>query len=163
MEAINTIKKLEASKEFKEWRKEHKDNYLVHVFKLLDKANENEWQIGYYNKKNDRITTFVTNGKISINPESEIFKDAELIMPLELEKVSLSYEQIAKAAEEFQEQKYQKEKPLKVIMILQHIKTGHVWNITYVTQTYKTLNMKIDSSTGEVQSHNLASIFEFKA
>ena len=29
--------------------------YLVHAFKMLDKANQDEWQIGYYDNKNDEM------------------------------------------------------------------------------------------------------------
>ncbi|MBI2652931.1 hypothetical protein HYX00_05695, partial [Candidatus Woesearchaeota archaeon] len=39
---------------------------------------------------------------------------------------------------------------------------GNIWNITYITEAFNTLNMKIDASNGKVLEHNLSSIFSFK-
>ena len=61
METKTILEKLEASKEFTEWKKDNPDTYLVHFFKMLDKENVNEWQIGFYNSNKRMITTFVFN------------------------------------------------------------------------------------------------------
>ncbi len=39
---------------------------------------------------------------------------------------------------------------------------GDIWNITYVTEAFNTLNMKIDAENGRVLEHNLASVFSFR-
>ena len=53
--------------------------------------------------------------------------------------------------------------PIKTIAILQNIKPhGNIWNLTYITQAFNTLNMKIDASTGKILDHNHSSIFSFR-
>ena len=37
-----------------------------------------------------------------------------------------------------------------------------MYNITYVTQSFKTLNIRVDAISGVVLSHNIVSIFDFK-
>ena len=59
MDIISKLKSLEKNPEFKDWQKQHKNHYLVHAFKLLDEPNKSIWQIGYYDKESDTITTFV--------------------------------------------------------------------------------------------------------
>src|SRR3989344_2458059 len=52
---------------------------------------------------------------------------------------------------------------IKTIAILQNIKElGNIWNITYVTEAFNTLNMRIDASTGKVLEHKLSSVFSFR-
>ena len=58
---------------------------------------------------------------------------------------------------------YKQETPFKIITILQKLDIGQVYNITYVTQSFKVLNFKIDSSNGKVLKKSLKSIMEFKA
>jgi hypothetical protein len=54
--------------------------------------------------------------------------------------------------------KRHKELVTKRIFVVQHITEGTVWNNTYVTQSLKTLNVKIDCQSGKVLSENLQSI-----
>ena len=58
MQVKDKLKFLQDSKEFGEWKKKNKESYLAHVFRMLDEANINIWQFGYYNK-DDTITTFI--------------------------------------------------------------------------------------------------------
>ena len=49
---------------------------------------------------------------------------------------------------------------MKKIMILQSLPAplGTVWNVTFVLQTFQTLNIKIDVQTGEVKEHKCISL-----
>jgi len=160
---FEAIKTLENSKEFKEFRKQNKTAFLTHVFYMLDEANKNAVQIGYYNKAKDKITTFIVEGNSIIkNPEAEVFKEQETIMkPLDLSKVKIDVDEAVEIADNLQKAKYKEEIPIKKIAILQHLPVGQVWNITFVAQTFKTLNIKIDSETRKVVSEKLLSIVEF--
>jgi len=160
---IESVKKLEDSKEFKDFKKQNKEAYLAHVFYMLDEANQDIVQIGYYNKSKDRITTFVVEGdNITKNPEAEVFKEQEIMMkPIDLSKVKINVNEAVDIAEKLQKDKYKQEIPVKKIAILQHLPLGQVWNITFVTQTFKTLNIKIDSGTKKIVSEKLLSIIEF--
>src|SRR3989338_639016 len=137
MDLKPALKKLEESKDYKDWHKSNKDTYFSYAFKIPQEMPD-EWQLGFYNKKNDRITTFVMNGSaIIIRPEEEVFKREETkINKIELEKVNLTFDNAISKANEFQSKNYPKDKSVKAIVILQNIsKYGNVWNITYITES----------------------------
>lgn len=156
-------KTLESSKEFKGFKTKNKEAFLTHVFYMLDEANENCVQIGYYNPKKDKITTFIIDGKsITKTPEAEVFKEEKtVIKDLDLKTVKLWVDDAVEIAEKLQKDKYPSDAPIKKIAILQHLPLGQVWNITFVTATFKTLNIKVDSESGKVVAEKLISIAEF--
>jgi len=165
MQTKDIIKDLCEHSEFKNWKKENKDCYLVHVFKMLDEPNEGIWQIGYYNKEKDKITTFfIEKDDIKVIPEEEAYKRPKsIIKELKIDKVKTSMEEAMEKANEIMKKEYSQEQPVKTILILQNIKEGLVWNITFVTQSFKTLNIKISAETGKVVSHELISLMQFNA
>ena len=164
MEIKDVLKRLEQNKEFKEWKKKNKYSFLAHVFKMLDDANIDDWQIGYYNK-DDTITTFIiTPSDIKIAETENIFKKPEAkIKKLDKEKIKIDITEALQTAEKIQVTEYKAETPFKIITILQTLDIGQVYNITYVTQSFKILNLKIDSSNGKVLKKSLNSIMDFKA
>ena len=165
MDLKPSLKKLQESSDFKKWHTKNKETYLSYAFKIPQEMKDSEWQFGYYNKKKDRITTFViTNDGITIRPEEEIFKKEDIkISGIEIDKIKLSFDDAAQRAEELQRKNFPKDKSIKTIVILQNAQGfGNVWNITYVTEAFNTLNMKIDASTGKIVEHNLTSVLSFR-
>ena len=59
MDFNSALEKLKDSNIFKKWKKENPKCYIIHGFIMLDPEMDDEWQIGYYNADNERITTFV--------------------------------------------------------------------------------------------------------
>ncbi len=164
MEILDILKRLEQDKGFKEWKGKHKGSFLAHVFKMLDDANRDDWQVGYYNK-DDTITTFIiTETDIKIAETENIFKrpDAK-IKELKKEGIKTDIAEALQTAEKIQATEYKQEIPFKIITILQNLDVGQVYNITYVTKSFKTLNIKVDSKTGKVKNKSLKSIMDFKA
>jgi hypothetical protein len=161
MEPFDEIEKLEASDVFKEWKKENRDAYLTHAFIMIDPNIKQEWQIGYYTESNDKITTFDISEKIIKNPPAEAFKKEGAISKLDIEKVKVPFEKAAETADIIQKQKYSRCAATNKIIILQTI-TKQVWNITYVSVTMETLNIKIDAETGEVISDSMKSLFKIE-
>jgi hypothetical protein len=161
MEIKEIISLLEKSPEYKEWKKKHKDCYLVHLFKMADDANSDIWQIGFYSNKEDKITTFILEkSKVNVVPEGEIFREEEhKLKELDLSSVKFDYTEALKIAHELHAAQYKKEQIFKTIMILQHM-DNQIWNITFVTNSFKTLNIKISAETGQVISHDLQSLIE---
>ncbi|MEM4336561.1 MAG: hypothetical protein QXG86_00980 [Candidatus Woesearchaeota archaeon] len=157
---IELIKKLEACKEFKEYCRDNKDIFLAHFFYMDDEPNKDIVQIGYYNKKTEMIVTFmVEKDKVTKNPEEKVFKEQqEVIMPLEMSKVKIDVEQAFEIADNFQKKKYPEQKPVKRVAILQHLPLGQVWNITYISNSFNTLNIKIDSEKKKIISDKLISL-----
>jgi len=165
METKEIIEKLCNHPEFKEWEKHNEECYLVHIFKMLDDLNEKVWQVGYYNKKNDKITTFfMDDNDIKIIPEEEVYKkEKKAIKKLDIKKVEVSMQDSLKKANELLKKKYKGESSLKTILILQNINEGLVWNITFVTNSFKTLNVKVDANNGKIVKHEFTSLMEVKA
>lgn len=159
------IKKLKADSEFNNWKKINKDYYLVHCFKMLDPANRDEWQIGYYDDKNDKMVTFIVEpGEIRMVPEKDIFrKEKQRIKEIDMKKVKLSLDKILDIAKKFIDKKYKGEMSMKTIILLQHLDVGQVWNLTFLTNSFKTLNLKISSESGKVLKHELTSLLQFEA
>lgn len=157
------LDKLKNSEIFKDWRKENEKSHLAHVFILLDEANKGEWQIGYYTPETSKITTFVVGEDISQNPDEEVFKKpGTTVKGIDLDKVKKELDSVVKSADNLQQEKYKPHTPVKKIVILQNLDIGQVWNVTYVTSSMQTLNIKIDSETGEIKEDKLVSLIEFK-
>ena len=165
MDLKPTLKKFEESPDFRKWRQKNKNTYLSYAFKIPQEMGSNDWQLGFYNRKNDKITTFeILGDNIKIKPEEEIFKKEDTkVNQIQLEKVKLTFDNAIEKANEFQQKNHPKDKSIKTIAILQNIlEFGNVWNITYITEAFNTLNMKIDASSGKILEHNLSSIFSFR-
>ena len=157
---LEEIKRLESSQEFRERIKKNPDIFLAHVFYIIDEENKGIVQAGYYSKKKDIILTFIVEKeKISFNCEDRVFKEQKTaIKPLDLSKVKIDVNEALEIADALQKEKYKAQLPVKKIAILQHLPAGQVWNITFLTQSFKTLNIKIDSETREIVSDKLVSI-----
>ena len=165
MDLKSALKKLEESPDFRKWHQKNKNTYFSYAFKIPQEMGSNDWQLGFYNKKKDRITTFVVNGNgIKIRLEEEIFKKEEAkVNEILLDKVKLTFDNAVLKADEFQQKNFPKDRSIKTIVILQNLSNlGNIWNITYVTEAFNTLNMKIDASNGKILEHNLSSVFSFR-
>ncbi len=157
MEIKELVEKLESSDEFRSWRKDNEGFYLVHLFYMSNQPA----QIGYYDKESDRITTFEVNGGVSINPTSEVFKESKSVPRLELSNVKTDRHEALETVKELIKQHYPKEILDKEMILLQEISNRTVYNVTYFTKAFNTLNIKVDAGTGKVISHDLNSLVSF--
>ncbi len=165
MDLKPALQKLEKSPDFKKWHQKNKNTYFSYAFKILEEMGSDDWQLGFYDKKKDRITTFMmVGGNINIRPEEEVFKKEDTkVNEVQLDSVRLAFDSIIAKSNEFQNKNFPNDKSVKTIVILQNIpKYGNVWNITFVTEAFNTLNMKIDASSGKILEHNLSSILSFR-
>ena len=155
------LDKLHASDAFKKWKKEHEGYFLAHFFKMLDKENEESWQIGYCNPDGFAIMTFLVAGDdISTMEESKPFKKPDaIIQELNMEAVHIDWEEAMATAVAKQKKDYPKELPMKVFFILQNIDKEIVYNITFFTQTFKALNIRVHSESGEIIKEDLNQFF----
>ena len=164
MDVKPAIKILEDHKDFKKWQHKNNGTYFSYAFKIPQEMQEDEWQLGYYNSKSDKITTFViVGGDVKERPEEDVFKREETkINEVQLEKIKLSFDSVMQKANEFQQKNFPKDRSIKTIAILQNLsELGNIWNITFVTEAFNTLNIKIDALNGKILEHNLTSIFSF--
>ena len=158
----DSLDELENSEVFKEWSKNNPNCYLSFGFVMI-KA-EDLWRIGYYHPNNEQVTSFVIDESILVEPEDKSYKKPESeVKELNPDEIQISYAQALKLAEEVQKEKYSTEIPMKIVMIIQnHNELGNIWNVTYVTQTFKTLNIKIDAASGDIIKDQLIELFEFR-
>ena len=82
------------------------------------------------------------------------------VREIDIAGVKLGLGDILDKIEKFQKEKYPKELILKKIVILQNLENfGNVWNITFFTQSFNTLNIKIRSDNGEIIEDTLIPLF----
>jgi hypothetical protein len=159
------IADLEKSKEFEDWKKENKDSYFSYAFNMVKGSDLEDWQLGFYDKKTDKVTTFIIKKQgIEIVPEQDIFKKDETeVKEIDMSEDKFTVDDILKKAQEFQENNCPKDAPAKIIIILQNLQGfGNIWNITYVTKAFNTLNMKISTSTARVLEHKVTPLMDFR-
>ncbi len=163
MEIKEIIKRLKEDEGFKKWKRGHKNSFLAHVFKMLDDANKGDWQIGFYNE-DDTITTFLlTENEIKMIKPTQIFKKpGAKILKIDENRIRIDICKALEIAEKTQVKEYEGESPIKIITILQRLDIGLVYNITYITQSFKILNFKIDANNGKILKKTLESIVDFK-
>ena len=163
MEFKKLIEEIESTKEFKDWKEKHPDFYLVHAFVMKDQSNQEVWQIGYYDKKTNKMEIIVKQGdKIEFAPAQEILKASQEILPLDPDEVKIDPEEALEAAKECIKENYPKEPVLKHFFIIQHLEGATVYNITYVTQTFKTINIKVSVADGKIIKHSCEKLADFK-
>jgi len=160
MDLRKTIEDLENRKEFKEWKKDNASSYLAHVFMMVKKGEE-LMEIGYYHE-DGTITTFAPGESIAINHHKEIFqKEKKEVRKLDRSRIKLTLDKSLEIAGKLQKDKYPAEMPMSKMIVLQAMEAAHVYNITYLTCNFKTLNIKINAENGEIMQENLAPLIQF--
>ena len=148
------------SEEYAEFGKQ--DFFLAHIFKMLDKPNKDIWQVGFYSpSKENMITCMVDGASVLVTPESEVFKkpDSE-ILKLELDKVSIDWKEALEKAERFISDHYPSEMIITTFFILQRLPLGTVYNLTYMTKSFHTINLKLSAQDGAVLKHSKDSLMD---
>ena len=163
MELKQALGKLKQSIQFKDLSNKNKGINFSYALIMFDSNKDVPWQLGFYNKSKDKMITFIVDkDEIKMEKEEEIFKKPGMeVNPLEIKKAKIPYNEILKKAEDFQKKRYSKELVSKTIAILQNLEEyGNIWNITFVTHSFNTLNMKINPENGEIVHHSLNSLMD---
>ena len=164
MEFTDAYEELLRSSTYREWRLGHESFYLAHFFAELDpQLRPLNWEIGFYYPDQDAIVTFTVNVGILLKPEAQVFREHETVEKLSLSDIQLSSTDALYKARELQMKQYPQHPPARGIIILQHIPLGVVWNVTFITQSFAALNIKVDAENGEITHHNLMTFFDMRA
>jgi len=168
MDFKHILRKIEVSREYKDFVNDNSDYYLVHVFTLTDSEHDNIWQIGYYSKETDKIIVFEHNidnpSEIIVHPPAEALKKEEYIQPLSVEAVSVSKEDASVICKELLKEYYSREILSKSIFLLQNLpEFGQVWNVTMVTHAFSVINAKIDASNGKILKHHKENLMNWNS
>ena len=164
MNVKDILTRFEKSDRFKNWREKNKDSFLAHFFVVSGEGAEHQCQVAFFNNYSGVMTSFfLSEGKITdIKEDKEVFKKpGASISELDMSKVKCDFEVALEAAIMLQRAKYKAHEPMKEIVILQNMSIGQVWNMTFVTKSFKTLNIKVDSISGEVLEDKLVELFQF--
>ena len=164
MELKLALDRLRSNPDFQQWLQQN-NAFFSYAFTMVEDQGEGVWQLGYYIKKEDKARSFVIeHDKITATQNEEVFKKPDAnVLELEIKKVKLSFAQIMDALDVFQRKHYPHEMPMKTIVILQNIeKLGNVWNITTITKSFKTINVKVNAADGKILDYHIDSIFDFQ-
>jgi hypothetical protein len=165
MKVKQVLSDLRATKQFKEWHTKNKESKLVHVFVALEHGVPPAYDIGFFDAKKNLMTSFVVDEitkEIQINESDEVFiEPGKSILPLDESKIKIDLIDAENISQNLQKEKYKAHLPVKAILLLQNLEIGQVWNVTYITKSFQTLNMKIDSETGKIIEEKLHQIFSF--
>jgi hypothetical protein len=156
--ALDTLRK---SQVFKEFIRKNEKSFFSYALKIIEDNSESSWQLGYYLDDNDKMASFIVDeASVEAQKEDDIFKKPDIkIKPVFEDKVTLKFKNILEIAKKFLSEKYPSEIPSKTICILQNLEMyDTVWNITFVTKSFNTINFKINPDTGKIEHHQLESI-----
>ena len=161
MELDEAFKKLQQSREFRSWNKENKDVFASFALKMLENGKEDDWHFGFYHESTEKIATFILgNDKIEFIQEEEIFKKPDdKIIPIDFKKSKISLKKILEHTSKALKDKYPSELVNKTIAILQNVdENGTIWNITYLTNSYKTINFIVNPENIKIIRESMESL-----
>ncbi|MBI4016214.1 MAG: hypothetical protein HY363_00800 [Candidatus Aenigmarchaeota archaeon] len=131
--------------------------FLAHVF-----IQDDTLQVGFYDADKQRMTTFVVDGNRTdrIDDQEVLLKDGN-ILPLELNKCVIIPAAAKKIFSDTAKKEFPKETQQKFFAILQQTPEGPIYNMTALTASFKTLNIKISAVDGAVKKFSCESLTSF--
>lgn len=157
-----TLEHVQQSPVFKAWHTDHPASYLSSFFKIIEQEDVEWWQVDFYYPKGDTITSFVVDDKVKLaTKDAAIFKKPDSqVQALDLHSVVLDMKKALHIAEHLQQEKYHMEKPTRTIILLQNIHRT-MWNISFLTNAFKLMNIRIDAQTGDVLEDSIVPLFDW--
>ena len=156
----NIFLQLEKTPLYRSWKQEHADDYLVHI--LLPLAAGEWYEIGFYREKDEILTTFAVRDTVTVREDTELARiPGETILCLNRDDLICTFDVALAAARAFVQEKYPHDPLLKTFGVVQRIPLGSVFNFTFVSSTFKTITVRLDTRTGNVIDHRDAKIAEF--
>ena len=156
MKPKDALAKLHTDGTFSTWRGDHPDTILAHIFLESDNI-----QIGYFDPVKNNMTTFVLGEELKMIPDQEILKGNSEIQELDINEVIVSPQEALEAADALRKTHYTDERVLKSLSILQNFDGSCVYNITYFTMTFKTVNIKVSAIDASIINHSIGSLAGF--
>ena len=159
------ITKLLEDSLFKDWIAKDSNAFLSHFFCPLTANLETKtnWEVGYFDPESGKITVFVLldNGTFRIKPADDVFKkETSKVEKLNLEKVSLSFEQAAAILKENVGTYFPSEVLGDGFLILQSLQQKVLWNFTFLSKTLKFVNIKINAEDGNIEDHQTVNLMQ---
>ncbi len=157
------ISNLSSTREFQELKQQNPGIFLSSVFMLFDEANKDLYQVGYFDPQQNSVTTFIVRventaiASLEIAQASDIVESKYKIQEIDLGKVSYSPQEILVIANDFKKNNYPHLPVIKSFCILQKL-TNQVFNFTFLTSSFQTLNIRLSSDEGSIVESSLKSL-----
>lgn len=151
MELKEAVAMNEEDPRFADWKREHFDYFFANGFYMEDGS----WQLGY--SDGEKVVTFSDAG-IS-EPQEVVKRPGEKVVGMDVSLVTLTLDEAKVKYQEVVDEHYGKEPVLKTIIIVQVIDGEVLYNITGMTQTLNTINVRVNMK-GEVVLHSMQNLIE---
>ena len=158
MNVRQIVSEAEATGDYLEWKKSNPSAYLTSVFAMFSEDHEKEWLVNYYNPGNSAITSFSVAGKRN---SEEAFKKGESIHELKLAEVKIGEPEAMERAKKELMGKHPGNIAQKTVVVLQKPESVAVWNVTFITSSFKVVNVKVSAAEGEIVSSSASSVSDF--
>jgi hypothetical protein len=138
-----------------------KFGYLSHFFVLANGKLEpmGDWQVGFYDKKTKEVESFIASSEVKAAEKSKpLGNEAKDVEKLSLSKIKIGFDEAVSIAKKLHTEKYSSQPPKNAFIIVQSLEGIPTWNITMITITYSTINIKINAETGEIYKHDISSL-----
>ncbi|MFT4313326.1 MAG: hypothetical protein ACMXYA_02875 [Candidatus Woesearchaeota archaeon] len=160
---INAYTRLQESQTYTDWKKDNPDFKLAHCFFMKDQKAQKDWHFGFINEKTEELINFIVGNEITFESHTELAKQPDQhVLPLDIDAVSVTLEEAEKKLLEVVDDENQGGVTTTIFLLQNIPMIGTVWNVTAVTLTWKTLNVKIDAQTGDIKLKGTKSLFDVK-
>jgi len=164
MNPLDLLKKVQTEQKFIDWKKEHLESFISHFFCQINSSLEEKstWNLGYYDKNNDKITTFIQKvNSFEIKNEDEVFKkENDKVEKLNLEQIKITFSEAKEIVKKNLVKLFPNEQTGDGFVILQTINQETTWNFTFVTKTLKLINIKVNAFKGKISSHQTVELLQ---
>ncbi|MBU0457584.1 MAG: hypothetical protein ABH824_06585 [Nanoarchaeota archaeon] len=158
------IKEISKSDSFKKWKVKHPGSFPSHLFCSLDSDYniKDSLEVGFFDSNTKKITVFVMkDGNVSAKDEDDVFKkENEKVEMLKQNDVKINFEKAKNILEENLKKFFPKKDIGDGFIVLQTIKGKTLWNFTFITKTLEFVNLKINASSGEIDSHQVVELID---
>ncbi len=159
MELKEALARLHKSRIFSDWMAKNHGAYLSHGFMMFEKGHPSTWEIGYCTPKDNAITVFEMKDEISMRESEKPFqKESSKVPPLDEKRIRSTLSDALMEVDRIQKEKYAAHKPMKILALAQTLPVGQCWNISYITGSFKILNVKMDMETKKILDEKIVSI-----
>jgi hypothetical protein len=152
--------KLESSPVFRSWIALHKGAFLFLVFAMYEPGGSPDFEFSYYLKKENETTSFGVEPSAALK-QTDVTLSGNVPETLNIEKAKVDSSEAVRIAKEVLETKYSAQTPIKIILMLQAQANKPMWNVTFFTASFSTLNIRVDAVSGKVIEHSIKKLFDF--
>ncbi len=157
----NSLKILQNSKEFKQFKAKNKSAFLFSAFFVLNSKLEIETQQLDYLMGKNKVATFLIDEESKIEQKEDEINPTSKLSELD-ENIKVDIDKVAELIEkEIKKRSLTEFDVNKVFIVLQKLNDRQLWNITCLMSSLKILRMHIDCFNGRVLETKEESIADF--